>query len=292
MDAKVDLLPEQGSAVVSDARSVFEHQLVETLYRDSSASRSHSYHQYQNAKHSIAGSPSHPPLDERRNYHEDGLMAITATYVDLSPMRRQQTKLICQSIVDQAQMIEDFEWPVKRLQENMAKLKRSTQEFQIDITRRKMRVPPRKINEMIVQSASLNGDIERQMARSTEVLATQEKLWQKRLNDIEEERRRFNALIGSLNDSRTQYDQVIGIAMQVETFAETFGALSPHTDQKDLISAIFQQIQEINPNSDRRLDSIRTATQTRDRRLQSQVNVLDRALQEGKTKLRGSSVVT
>ena len=40
MDAKVDLLPEQGSAVVSDARSVFEHQLVETLYRDSSASRS------------------------------------------------------------------------------------------------------------------------------------------------------------------------------------------------------------------------------------------------------------
>ncbi|VDI37711.1 Hypothetical predicted protein [Mytilus galloprovincialis] len=299
------LHPSEGSQIITDFKSMFAKCLEPLLFPPpktttiitststigltgsslnlSSSSYSGLRTEFPNTV-SVNSSPSHTPQYPQRGH---------AGYNSL------RFKLIESKGIFAEHCVE-FDTSHKELYSSTEKLKTQIQELQRDLTVRRCLAKMTMVTELDVQIEALQQGLQEHFTKneqkqillekhwedSFQRIATEQELYQAQLHDIirlKEETEKLKTILSRMSSF------VSSIASVTERIAPKLGKTTKDCEHDTKIAQIFEQISTMNPDSQHRVDAIRTAQEERETLAANRQNPLDEELIKTKGKLKAPS---
>ncbi|XP_071147746.1 RING finger protein 207-like [Mytilus edulis] len=194
----------------------------------------------------------------------------------------------------------EFDTSHKELYSNTEKLKTQIQELQRDLTVRRCLAKMTMVTELDVQIEALQQGLQEHFTKneqkqillekhwedSVQRIATEQELYQAQLHDIirlKEETEKLKTILSRMSSF------VSSIASVTERIAPKLGKTTKDCEHDTKIAQIFEQISTMNPDSQHRVDAIRTAQEERETLAANRQNPLDEELIKTKGKLKAPS---
>ncbi|XP_063409969.1 RING finger protein 207-like isoform X2 [Mytilus trossulus] len=194
----------------------------------------------------------------------------------------------------------EFDTSHKELYSNTEKLKTQIQELQRDLTVRRCLAKMTMVTELDVQIEALQQGLQEHFTKneqkqillekhwedSVQRIATEQELYQAQLHDIirlKEETEKLKTILSRMSSF------VSSIASVTERIAPKLGKTTKDCEHDTKIAQIFEQISTMNPDSQHRVDAIRTAQEERETLTANRQNPLDEELIKTKGKLKAPS---
>lgn len=143
------------------------------------------------------------------------------------------------------------------------------------------------------EGEALKRDIELESQDLARVEVALNEIWRETLERVAREREIFHSQKQSFEMMCMQNTHLVGILAQVETYGRALSSTIGRHDPRFVpvtgvqpMTAILDQIRILNPNSEKRLQSIETAQNERQNIINGFTNGIEVALREGKIKLR------
>ncbi|VDI73166.1 Hypothetical predicted protein [Mytilus galloprovincialis] len=194
----------------------------------------------------------------------------------------------------------EFDTSHKELYSSTEKLKTQIQELQRDLTVRRCLAKMTMVTELDVQIEALQQSLQEHFTKneqkqillekhwedSVQRIATEQELYQAQLHDIirlKEETEKLKTILSRMSSF------VSSIASVTERIAPKLGKTTKDCEHDTKIAQIFEQISTMNPDSQHRVDAIRTAQEERETLAANRQNPLDEELIKTKGKLKAPS---
>ncbi|XP_052081989.1 RING finger protein 207-like isoform X1 [Mytilus californianus] len=194
----------------------------------------------------------------------------------------------------------EFDTSHKELYSNTEKLKTQIQELQRDLTVRRCLAKMTMVTELDLQIESLQQGLQEHFTKneqkqillekhwedSVQRIATEQELYQAQLHDIirlKQETEKLKTILNRMSSF------VSSIASVTERIAPKLGKTTKDCEHDTNIAQLFEQINTMNPDSQHRVDAIRTAQEEREILTANRQNPLDEELIKTKGKLKAPS---
>eukprot|EP00058_Branchiostoma_floridae_P026019 XP_002611509.1 hypothetical protein BRAFLDRAFT_117193 [Branchiostoma floridae] len=193
----------------------------------------------------------------------------------------------CKVFVDEsgpfAEHSRNYDANYKILNDRVKKLKKDIQELHRDLTQRRCLTREQKVTNLMEECGQVDFTISTQYTAVEQMQSVFQKWWEECFQRVTHEQEMYQAQLKDLMRLKQETQHCTTIARQIAPFVKSIAAVKERIDPRlgaalrsedheGCMHAILEQINTMEPNSQQRVDAIRTAEESRDQALQSEAS--------------------
>ncbi|XP_066286369.1 RING finger protein 207-like [Branchiostoma lanceolatum] len=193
----------------------------------------------------------------------------------------------CKVFVDEsgpfAEHCRNYDTNYKILNDRVKKLKKDIQELHRDLTQRRCLTREQKVTNLMEECGQVDFTISTQYTAVEHMQSVFQKWWEECFQRVTHEQEMYQAQLKDLMRLKQETQHCTTIARQIAPFVKSIAAVKERIDPRlgealrsedheGCMHAILEQINTMEPNSQQRVDAIRTAEESRDLALQSEAS--------------------